>query len=265
MRFEPPGLPWRLESFLLNCTCYFCDVKQLRPIWRFVFFVVYTTSIVAEIWLRNIFQGIDMRRSMRIRRRWAAKLLRGIGVELKQEGCPPDSPCIIISNHRSYLDPILMLPVLDAYPVAKAELANWPIIGKGAKLAGILYLRRNNAKSRAGTLQGISDIIQAGFQVIVFPEGTTSATEGTLPFKRGVFQLAAKVAIPIVPVAIVFNDKSDFWVGKESFLGHAGRRFREKSIKVCIHYGDEISSGLPEDLLKNTKAWIDSKLENKPE
>ncbi len=201
-----------------------------------------------------------MRRSMRIRRRWATTLLRGLGVKLTQKGEIPDFPCILISNHRSYLDPILMLQHVDAYPVAKAELANWPVIGKGAKLAGILYLKRENIKSRAGTLQAINDIIINGFQVIIFPEGTTSALEGTLPFKRGVFQLASKMNIPMIPVAVMFQHKEDFWVGKETFLQHAGRRFREKEINVTLHYGPVIQGETPDALLDASKAWIDEKL-----
>lgn len=203
-----------------------------------------------------------MRRSMRIRRRWAIKLIRGVGVRLTHEGMAPDFPCLLISNHRSYLDPIFMLQHVDAYPVAKAELANWPIIGKGAQLAGILYLKRENAKSRAGTLQRIAQTVDAGFSVLIFPEGTTSALAGTLPFKRGVFQLAAKSQIPIVPVAVVFRDQADFWVGKETFMRHAGRRFKEKEIHVSLHYGPTLQSDDPDQLLQDSRAWIEAKLKS---
>ncbi len=236
-------------------------MKNLRPLWRFLFFVVYTAAIVAEIWLKKQLFGFDMRRSMKIRRRWACNLLRGIGVKLVYHGDIPDYPCILISNHRSYLDPILMLQHVDAYPVAKAELAKWPIIGKGAAMAGILYLKRENVKSRAGTLQSISKILEAGFQVIIFPEGTTSGLTGTLPFKRGVFQLAAKMNYPIVPVAVIFEQQEDFWVGKEGFLSHAGRRFRAKEIRVALHYGPKIQGESAEELLDSSKAWIDGELQ----
>jgi lyso-ornithine lipid O-acyltransferase len=236
-------------------------VKNLRPIGRFLFFAAYTAIIVAEIWLKKLFLGEDIHRAMRIRQRWAKNLLPGIGVRLEIQGEPPQYPCLIISNHRSYLDPILMLQHLYAYPVAKAELAKWPLIGNGAAMAGILYLKRENARSRAGTLQAINKILGSGFQVIIFPEGTTSGLQGTLPLKRGVFQLAAKMQHPIVPVALVFEKKEDFWVGKESFLSHARRRFKEKEIKVALHYGPKIQGESHETLLHDTKAWIDAQLQ----
>lgn len=236
-------------------------MKPLRPIWRLLFFTGYTIKIVAEIWLNNLLRGVDMRRSMHIRRRWADRLLRGIGVRLNLIGVAPAEPCIIVANHRSYLDPILMLRQVDAYPVAKAELANWPVIGKGAKLAGILYLKRESAKSRAGTLLQIQQVIDAGFSVIIFPEGTTSGLPGTLPFKKGIFLMAAKARIPVVPVAVCFEDTRDFWVGRESFLSHAARRFREKNIHVALHYGNPVVSDDPEILRETAQNWISTQLQ----
>ncbi|MFN0212746.1 MAG: lysophospholipid acyltransferase family protein [Saprospiraceae bacterium] len=239
-------------------------MKTIRLLTRLIFGVVYTWFIVAEIWLRNHLCGNDVRRSMRIRRRWARNLLRGVGLCIKTEGSPPDSPCLIVSNHRSYLDPIILLCDIFGYPVAKAELAKWPIIGKGAKMAGILYLRRENAGSRTSTLRQIQDKIESGFSVIIFPEGTTSGSAGTLPFKNGAFKLAVQANIPVVPVAIVFSDKRDFWIGNETFLSHAIRRFGERKIAVKLVYGPVLSADSPNELLSNSQNWIDSILALSP-
>jgi 1-acyl-sn-glycerol-3-phosphate acyltransferase len=239
---------------------YFCRVKNLRLAWRLLFFVFYTTAIVVEIWLRQNLFGADMRASMLVRRRWARNLLHRVGIRGENEGVAPDFPCLIVSNHRSYLDPILMLRDVDAYPVAKAELANWPVIGKGAALAGILYLRREHAGSRVSTMRLMEEKIQEGFQIIIFPEGTTSGLPDTLPFKKGVFQLAARSRIPVVPVALVFSDSADFWIGKETFMSHAGRRFREKTIRVKVCYGPVLQDDDPEELLVQAKSWIETRL-----
>jgi 1-acyl-sn-glycerol-3-phosphate acyltransferase len=235
-------------------------VKNLRIAWRLLFFIFYTTVIVAEIWLRKNLFDADTRSAMRVRRRWARNLLRGVGIRGENEGIAPDFPCIIVSNHRSYLDPILMLRDVDAFPVAKAELADWPIIGKGAALAGILYLRREHAGSRVSTMRLMEEKIKDGYQIIIFPEGTTSGLPGTLPFKKGVFQLAAKSGIPIVPVALIFSGKKDYWIGKETFMSHAGRRFREKTIEVKVCYGPTLKSGDAEELLVQSKNWIETRL-----
>jgi 1-acyl-sn-glycerol-3-phosphate acyltransferase len=197
---------------------------------------------------------------MRVRRRWAQNLLHGLGLSVKTAGTAPDFPCLIVSNHRSYLDPILILRDVAGYPVAKAELSKWPLIGKGAKMAGILYLRRENAGSRSGILRQMLGRMEAGFPVIVFPEGTTSGLKGTLPFKLGSFKLAAQANIPVIPVAIVFEDEKDYWIGKETFFSHAKRRFAESKISVHLFYGPELRSNDPAVLLFEAQHWIESKL-----
>lgn len=235
-------------------------MKHLRLAWRFLFFVFYTSAIVAEIWVRQYFMGAGIRASMTVRRRWARNLLSGVGLRTENEGVAPEFPCLIVANHRSYLDPILILRDVDGYPVAKAELAGWPVIGKGAQMAGILYLRREDSGSRASIIRQMEDKIREGFPVIIFPEGTTSGLPGTLPFKRGVFQLAARAAIPVVPAALVFSDSQDYWIGKDTFMSHAGRRFREKKIHVKVCYGPVLRDDDPEELLAKSKNWIETRL-----
>jgi lyso-ornithine lipid O-acyltransferase len=235
-------------------------VKTFRLFIRLLFFVVYTAMIVAEIWLRNRLSGVNMRRSMQVRQRWARNLLYGVGVRVETTGQAPDFPCLIVSNHRSYLDPILMLRDVYGYPVAKAELSKWPLIGKGAKMAGILYLRRESAGSRSGVLRQMQVKIESGFPVIIFPEGTTSDEAGTLPFKNGAFKLAAQANIQVVPVALVFEDPRDFWVTQESFLSHARRRFGSAKTAIKLHYGPPMRNEDPEILRMEAQQWIETVL-----
>lgn len=240
-------------------------MSLLRIAWRFLFFVFYTAAIVVEIYLRRLFFGAGLPARMQVRRRWARRLLRGLGVRVQIEGRPPVEPCLIVCNHRSYLDPILLLCALDAFPVAKSELASWPLLGGGAKLAGILYLERENAHSRAAMLHLIAKTIQGGFPVILFPEGTTSGLPaGTLPFKKGAFQLAAKNRLPVAPVALCFAEKGDFWVGEETFLRHAFRRFQQKTIRVKVCYGPVLRDDDTAILQEKSRQWIENQLITSP-
>lgn len=202
---------------------------------------------------------------MAIRRRWAKRLLRGVGVEVEVHGSVPDFPCLIMANHRSYLDPILILQSVDAFPVAKAELADWPFIGKGAKWAGILYVKRERSESRASTLKAIADtVLELGIPVILFPEGTTSAEQGMLPMKKGGFRTAAKWKLAVVPVAIAFSDPADYWVGKISFFQHAWRQFQKQSIAVRISYGPAFAAEDSAVLEAEVRRWIEIQLAGNP-
>jgi 1-acyl-sn-glycerol-3-phosphate acyltransferase len=165
-----------------------------------------------------------------------------------------------MGNHRSYLDPALLVRDTNAYGVSKAEVAKWPIIGFGAKVSGVLFLKRESAESRKKTLAGIAEKLHEGYPVMLFPEGTTQSAPTTASFKPGGFKLAAAEGYPIVPVALDFSSTADHWVGKDLFIPHFLRRFSEPEILVQIRYGEAIWSNDPQELLENTQSWIDAEL-----
>lgn len=210
--------------------------------------------------LHNTFSGRDLDGTMRIRRVWARHLLSGLGIKIRVKGIVPDFPCLLVANHRAYVDPILVLRDKDALPVAKKEMADWPLLGYGARISGIIYIQREESGSRLKTLRQMSEHLKNGRSIILFPEGTTSALNGTLPFLPGGFQLAAKLQIPVVPVALLFEDERDYWVTKESFMKHASRRFGEKEIHIGVHYGPVLQSDNAETLRDGAKSWIDSEI-----
>jgi lyso-ornithine lipid O-acyltransferase len=235
-------------------------MKNLRALWRFLYFVFYTSYKVGQIMLTSLIMGQDIRRSMKIRQHWSRHLLPAIGVRIHTSGTVPDFPCILMSNHRSYLDPAVLVHDSNAYGVSKAEVAKWPIIGFGAKASGVLFLKRESAESRKKTLAGIAEKLHEGFPIILFPEGTTHSAPATISFKPGGFKLAASEGFPVVPVAIDYSSTEDHWIGKDLFLPHFIRRFGQAEIKVRVHYGEAIWNDDPLELLSETKAWIDSEL-----
>lgn len=235
-------------------------MKKLRAFYRLLLFAAYTSLRIVQILALSLFQRPDLYRSMRIRRSWARWLLYHLGVRIETSGTPPDFPCIVMANHRSYLDPIVLICDIAGFPVSKAEVARWPIIGYGARLTGVLFLRRESARSRSATLGAIGEKVQQGFPVILFPEGTTHDLPATLALKRGGFQLAAQGSFPIVPVAIDYAHQADYWIGDDTFLAHFFRRFGERRMPVFVHYGPVLHGHDAQDLLLRTKTWIDLRL-----
>ncbi len=235
-------------------------MKKLRALWRFLFFVFYTSFKIGQMILSSLLMGHDIRRSMRIRQYWSRHLLPAIGVRVETRGTPPDYPCILMSNHRSYLDPAILVYDAKVYGVSKAEVAKWPIIGFGAKVSGVLFLKRESAESRKKTLAGIAEKLHEGFPILLFPEGTTHSEPTTSSFKPGGFKLAASEGFPVVPVAIDYSSIEDHWIGKDTFVPHFFRRFSQPEIRVQVRYGEAIWNDDPQELLDETKQWIDSEL-----
>lgn len=237
-------------------------LKKFRALYRLLFFAAYTSLRISQIIITNWIRGENFDRSMRIRKSWARFLLPRIGISIEVSGVSPEFPCLLMCNHRSYLDPVLIIFNTVACPVSKAEVSGWPVIGYGASVSGVIFLKRESTNSRKRTLAAISDTLAAGHSVILFPEGTTHADPQCHDFKPGGFKLAAQALVPVVPVAIEFGSKEDYWVGNDTFLPHFFRRFSEKKIRAWVHYGTAIQSEDPEYLLNQSQNWINRELKD---
>jgi lyso-ornithine lipid O-acyltransferase len=165
--------------------------------------------------------------------------LHGFSVEV--EGVPPRGPCLLVANHLSYIDPLIVGSIQPCAPVAKAEIAGWPIVGAGAQALGVMFVRRGDAWSGARALRSSLRNLQAGVPVLGFPEGTTSHGDGVLPFYRGLFGMAARARVPIVPIAIRYDDPQAAWVGDAWFLPHYLRTAMRPQTRAYVRVGQPLA------------------------
>ncbi|MEZ4685452.1 MAG: lysophospholipid acyltransferase family protein [Bacteroidia bacterium] len=211
---------------------------MLRALFRLLAFAITASLHFFRFLLKAPFTKEDKTDlALRIRRRWIRFFMPVLGVELHIEGEPPTEPGIIAGNHLSYLDPVAVLHDALALPVAKAEVSKWPVIGGLAKGTGILFVERGNRESRASTREAIRDAVQVGRIILNYPEGTTHAEPFTLPFRKGIFYVAAAEGFPVYPVAIWYGRKEAAWIDDDTFLPHFIRTFRHKKLDILLRYG----------------------------
>jgi 1-acyl-sn-glycerol-3-phosphate acyltransferase len=135
-------------------------------------------------------------------------------------GVVPERPCVIAANHLSYLDPLVILSQLPAAPIAKAEVADWPLIGPAAAALGVSFVDRASIAARVRVLRRALGALRDGVNVLNFPEGTTTDGSRLLRFHRGIFGLAMLAGVPVVPVAIAYDAAELAWTGNATFLPH---------------------------------------------
>ncbi len=210
----------------------------------------------------GIFRGRDLDYALRVSQFWLPWVLHKMGVRFEKHGAAPSGAHIYMGNHRSYLDGIMIMSEVRALPVVKAELASWPLIGYGAKLTGIIFVKRENKASRSATLDAMKNSLENGYSVLVYPEGTTHTNPTTIDFRTGGFNMAVQNGFGIVPMAIDYADINDAWVGDEKFLPHFIRCFGKKEMHVQIRYGQPLRSANVEELVTQTKQWIDDNMLN---
>ena len=236
-------------------------MNGIRAAIRGIIIAVLIAVHLAPALVKAIFTGIDLPLALRMRRLWARRALRVLGVEVQRAGnLQEGGPFLFIGNHRTYLDPIVVLREMEALPVAKAEVGAWPLIGFAARATGIMYVKRDSKNSRAATLDAMRQTLNEGYSVLVYPEGTTHIEPTSMDFKKGAFSLAAKEGFQVVPMAIDYLDLRDAWVGNDTFVPHFVRCFGKKTTHVKICYGKPIVSNDPKILLEESKKWIDENM-----
>lgn len=144
----------------------------------------------------------------RIARIWAKTLLllSNIRVEVMgAENVPAGKPQIFMSNHQSDVDILVVLGFIPGQFrwIAKKELFKIPIFGGAMRNAGYIEIDRQNHEKALNSLDLAAQKIREGKSVMTFPEGTRSKDGTIKPFKQGMFHLAIKSGVPIIPVCII--------------------------------------------------------------
>lgn len=131
--------------------------------------------------------------------------LSGSKVEIKGvENLLRNEPQILASNHQGAFDILALqafIPIQFRW-VAKTSLFKIPVIGWSMSLAGYVGIERERASSAYKSIEAAAEKVKNGTSVLIFPEGTRSATGELLPFKRGSFLLAVKSDVPVIPISI---------------------------------------------------------------
>ncbi len=152
---------------------------------------------------------------------------------------------LIVSNHLSSLDILVLLSLVPSVFVTSVELKNRLLTGMIARCGGSIFVERRSVASLKKEIDEISRVLKEGCTVVVFPEGTTSNGERVMPFKNSLLDAAVKTAVKILPLCLRYrkvnseavtaqNRNSVFYHGGETFVRHALKVLRLKSIEVEV-------------------------------
>lgn len=137
----------------------------------------------------------------------------------------PDGPCIVICNHASYLDGILLTAALPPHFTFFVQhgAADWPYIGLIVRRMGCQFVNRTSPREAAKATKALIDRARAGESFAIFPEGTFRAAPVLLPFQSGAFLIAARAGVPVVPTVIR---------GSRTMLGEGRKLFTWSAIEI---------------------------------
>jgi 1-acyl-sn-glycerol-3-phosphate acyltransferase len=118
-------------------------------------------------------------------------MLRAFRVDQRSVGHIPSSG-LLVCNHLSYLDILVLASLAPCLFVAKSEVKHWPVFGWFARLAGTIFVRRERRSQAAQSASDVEAALRTGVLVVLFPEGTSSGGETVLPFKSALLEPAVR-------------------------------------------------------------------------
>jgi 1-acyl-sn-glycerol-3-phosphate acyltransferase len=228
-------------------------VAKLRMAWRLTAFVVVTLVL----WLGLEVDILVRRRTPRIDiintwvPRWSRSLLWIFGIRVDARGSHVERGRlysgrgangvgrIFVMNHRSGVDIPVVFTQVEAHVISRHDLANWPLLGPGARRVGTLFVDRASRRSGAEVLRQVDDALERGEGVAMFPEGTAFAGDEIHEFKPGAFKAAQRSGAEIVPMGIAYENP-DAYYRKESFMEHMKRGASFRCLRVAVEIGEPL-------------------------
>jgi 1-acyl-sn-glycerol-3-phosphate acyltransferase len=141
-------------------------------------------------------------------------------VELEVIGQPRFDLQLWVSNHLSWVDPVLLMSLRPMGTIAKGEVAGYPLIGRWAKKSGIHFVDREDATSRAAALASFTASLQDRRDMLLFPEGTTTRGDRLAGFYEGGLRAAFDLGLAAQPLRIASPEPHYPWTGRETLLPH---------------------------------------------
>ena len=157
-------------------------------------------------------------------------MLFGVRVHVKHRGRlhKTGNGPLIVSNHLSYIDILVISTLAPSVFITSVELKNTALLGMLARLSGSIFVERRKPAGLKREIEDIAFALGQGLPVVLFPEGTTSNGERVQPFKNSLFDSAVIAQVDIVPVCLRYmraNNKPITPENRDSVFYHGGVSF----------------------------------------
>ena len=184
--------------------------------------------------------------------RYAARVC---GARVEVHGTYLKRDVFFVANHVSWIDILALAGASGTAFVAKAELAEAPVVGWLASLNRTVFVKREHRMGVAEQINALKEALVDNWSVTVFPEGTTTDGQSLLPFKTSMLSVLEPPppGVLVQPVIVDYGPVAEWigWIGEESGVNNAKRVLSRKgSFRVALHYLEPFS---PEDF-KGRKA-----------
>ncbi len=150
---------------------------------------------------------------------------------------------LLISNHVSYVDILVLVSLAPALFVAKREVKFWPVMGLLAQLGGTVFIDRQRRTHVGEVNDDIRNALDDGALVTIFPEGTSSDGRAVLPFRSPLLEPATRLDQPLTVARLQYtladgspDEEVAYW-GDATFFPHLLNLLSRDRVQSTVRFG----------------------------
>lgn len=209
-----------------------------------IFYIIPVTLFYRVVWPNNEARKLRMHEILCNFFRWCARHIPGVEISADLSEEKFRKPAIIIANHQSHLD-LLAILILSPKIVAMTNRWVWRFPLYAPVIRYLEYYPAADGLENSETK--IKSLLDRGYSIVIFPEGTRSAENRILKFHRGAFYLAEKLGADLIPI----------------YLDGTGRVLPKKDLTICpgkitVEIGERIAAddvSMGNNYREKTRAW----------
>jgi lyso-ornithine lipid O-acyltransferase len=216
---------------------------MFRRVRRAVALACVLAFCVIRYWIQRLRGPMTLERRALWLQQSARSVLGCLDIEIQFQGEPPACG-LVVANHLSYLDIIMISTVMPCFFVAKMEIDGWPFFGKAARTGGTIFLDRSSLASANCVAEVMTERLQLPVPVLLFPEGTSTDGSQVLRFHSRLIDPATTVGAPITAAAIRYviaggvEERELCWYDDQSFIAHLWKVLGVKGFSAQLKFGE---------------------------
>lgn len=173
------------------------------------------------------------------------RMLASLGIEYRVVGQAPDHG-LVVSNHLSYIDILVLSSAMPCFFVAKIEIGGWPFFGKAARCGGTIFVDRSSLASAQSVAEQMTERLKLSIPipVLLFPEGTSTDGSEVIRFHSRLIDPATSLGVPITTAAIRYaiedgtEERELCWYGDETFVNHMWKVLGVGGFEADLRFGE---------------------------
>nr|WP_295785178.1 lysophospholipid acyltransferase family protein [Rhodoferax sp.] len=218
-------------------------MNRLRAVWRLLRVVLH---LLGGVWtIYTLVPRLTLVQKHARVQVWALAMLDCLAIKLVVRGSPPlTGPMLLVANHISWVDIVVMHATRHCRFVSKDEIARWPVVSTLANAADTLYITRESRRDAMRVVHQMAQCLRDGDVLAIFPEGTTGDGSTLLPFHANLLQAAISADAPVQPVALQFVDTATgqisfapCYVGDDTLWQSLWRTLKANNVVAMVQFG----------------------------